>query len=361
MRPLPLLLAPLLTTSALAQTPSTLERPPAGRQYVAMVVGLSSYQNLPDEVELNFGRSDAALVAAALREEAGFGNVYLLTDREASREGIRETLRTRIAQVVGPDDVLVIYFVGHGIGADLGIPTLLAYDSTLENGQEDGLVLEPLARDIQTWNKSGTTLIVTDAIHRNQLDGIYFYGPAATQWPQMPSGTMVLSSSQAEQPGTDGAFGRVFAAAIAGAADINDDTYVTASELQSYLIAALTPSGQVPVASGDYSGHAIFAAGVDRTKVRAGAALATEGVYPDVTIDKAKFVFREGAAQGVRCVDRPLVSCDPSCYVWDLKAGPCEVTAVIDGVPMKGRVILLDRGRYECRRQGPELACKGPT
>jgi len=352
----------LLAASAHAQTP--VSPPPEGRSYVALVIGLSNYQNLPDEVELDFARSDAAIVAGALRESAHYDHVFLLTDTEATKAGIRDTMRTKVAQLVGPDDALIFYFVGHGIGADLGLPTILAHDSTLENGQEDGFVLDLLTRDIQTWLKAGTTLIVTDVIHRNQLDGIYFYGPAATQWPPMRPGTMILSSSQPQQPATDGAFGEVFAAAIAGAADSNDDTYVTAAELTAYVVSKLSSKGQVPVAAGDYNGNMILAQGVDRSSVRvgtpAGEPAGTSEVYPDVTIDKAKFVFTEGAAQSVQCHDKPIMTCDPSCYVWDFKAGPCNVTAVIDGFPMKGRVIILARGKYECRRQGPELSCLGP-
>ena len=54
------------------------------------------------------------------------------------------------------------------------------------------------------------------------------------------------------------------------------------------------------------------------------------------------------------------MQCDPSCYVWEFQAGPCEVTAVIDGFSMKGRVTILSRGKYDCRRQGPDLSCNGP-
>jgi len=349
----------LLAGPALAQD-ETFGRPPESRKYVAVVIGLSTYQNLPDEVELDFARSDAALVATALRETAKFDQVYQLTDREATREAIREIVRTNVAQIVGPDDFLLIYFTGHGIGADLGIPTLLAYDSTLENGQEDGLVVDGMARDVRTWNKAGNTMIVTDAIHQNQLDGIYFYGPAANEWPEMPLGTMIMSSSSAQQPAVDGTFGKVFAAAISGAADSNDDTYVTAAELHTFVLAAMGGSPQKPVSAGTYNGSMVVSEGVDRASVQTAGITPNNEIYPDVAIDKAKFVFREGAGQTVRCLDRPVVQCDPSCYVWEFSAGPCEVTAVIDGFSMKGRAVILSRGKYECKRQGPDLACNGP-
>jgi hypothetical protein len=46
--------------------------------------------------------------------------------------------------------------------------------------------------------------------------------------------------------------------------------------------------------------------------------------------------------------------------VWGFKGGRCAITAVIDGFPMQGEVVVLSRGRYQCRRQGPNLVCAGP-
>lgn len=352
-----------LTTPS--EDPATLaepvDAPPTGRQYVAVVVGLSSYENLPDPVELDFARSDAATVARSLRELAHFDQVFVMGDGEASRDAIRELLRTEVAQLVGPNDLFLFYFVGHGVGADLDLPTLLAYDSTLENGQEDGLELSAFALDLQTWTQAGTTLIVTDAIHQNQLDGIYFYGPAAPQWPSMRPGTMVLSSSQTAQPAVDGSFGPVFATGIAGAADANRDRYVTASELFAYVLAQLAETGQVPAVSGEYDGQMVLAQDVDPdiTPAESGDASA-DPVYPEYAIDKAKFVWRDGAVQSVDCRDSNVVACAPSCYVWEFTSGPCRLSAVVDGVTLHGEAVVLQRGRYECRRQGDTLQCTGP-
>jgi hypothetical protein len=95
-------------------------------QRIAVVIGLSSYNSLPDAVELDFARSDAAQVAKSLEDTAHFDRVFLLGDGEADRESIRQTLRTEVAQLIGPNDTFLLYFAGHGIGADLGIPTFLA-------------------------------------------------------------------------------------------------------------------------------------------------------------------------------------------------------------------------------------------
>ncbi|MBN2799542.1 MAG: caspase family protein [Deltaproteobacteria bacterium] len=355
----------LLTALALAQgAPETaVEPPPAGRNAVALVVGLSSYDALPDSVELDFARSDAATVAKALTEQAHFQRVFTLLDGQATREAILNTLRTEVAQLVGPKDVFVLYFVGHGVGADLDLPVLLAYDSSLENGQEDGLELNGMARDLLTWTKAGTTLIVTDAIHRNQLDGIFFYGPSADQWPSMPPGTAILSATHPSEAGGDGVFGPAFALAMSGAADANRDTYVTAAELHAFLVERLAPEGQVPVLAGDYSPNAVLAAGVNpdiAPVTQEDGTIVLAPVYPEYPIDKAKFVWTEGAAHAVRCRESELVTCTPSCYVWDFTSGPCELSAVVDGTPLTGEVVVLQRGRYSCKRYQDKLVCSGP-
>lgn len=351
----------LLAAAVFAQdVPDELpEVPPEGRNYVALVVGLSSYQALPDPVELNFARSDAATVAKALDESAHFTKVFTLLDAQATRAGVLETLRTDVAQWVGPKDVFILYFVGHGVGADLGLPVLLSYDSSLENGQEDGLELRALARDLLTWNKAQSTLIVTDAIHRNQLDGIFFYGPAADQWPDLTANTSVLSASGAAQPGEDGAFGSLFALGIAGAADQNRDTLVTLQELEQFLRVRLSDQAQQPALAGTLAKNAVLAQGVEAIAPATAEAIAAP-VYPEYPIDKAKFVWTEGAAQSVQCRDSALTACTPSCYVWDFTSGPCTLSAVVEGQSLQGEVVLLQRGRYTCRRHEDKVVCQGP-
>jgi hypothetical protein len=338
--------------------------PPQGANFVAVVVGLSSYENIPDPVELDFARSDAAVVEKALRERAGFSKTFLLTDGKATRDEIRELLRTEVAQLVGPNDVFVFYFVGHGIGADLDQPALLAFDSTMETVHEDGFLLENLAKDLTTFTQAGTTLIVTDAIHSNQLDGVYFFGPSANQWPAMRPNTLLISSSQADSPARDGAFGTVFADAIAGASDQDADKMVTAAELTAYLSDRISPIGQIPVAAGQYDEMMVLARDVSGQATSASDTTAPipdiDMVLPDTLVWSAKFVFREGASQTVKCRDQPVKACTPSCYVRDFKAGICELSAIVDGATMTNKVPVVYPGKYDCGLRYGMLTCKPP-
>ena len=357
-------LVPLLLASsmALAQEPDDPTRSdPHQPTFVAVVIGLSLYANLPDEVELDFARSDAATVADALQQLAHYPYVFLLTDREATRENITETLRTKAAQFLGPKDTLLVYFVGHGLGNDLGVPTLLAYDSTMENAQLDGFEVGAFARDIATWTRAGQTILVTDAIHKNQLDGIPFHGPAADTWPDIAPSTVVISSSQAGQPARDGGFGVVFADAMAGAADDNSDGVIHSAELFAYLDKRLIGTGQTPVAAGALSDKLAVATGVVPGLTAVGAQAEVPVITKDYEVYAAKFVFRDGAGQTVSCPGSTVKTCDPSCYVRNFKAGTCTITSVFDGRELRGKTLALVPGRYDCgTRAGEVLSCMPP-
>jgi hypothetical protein len=332
---------------------------PAGRSYVALVVGISAYRNLQDAAELNFGRADAATVRDSLKNDAGFEHVVYLGDGEASKANILEQMQIRLPQLVGPEDVFLFYFVGHGVGADFGMPVLLASDSTVELGHEDGFELTSLARDLQSWIKAGTVIIVTDASHKNNLAGISFYGPAASDWPTMPPNWMILSASESVRSGKDGAFGKVFAEGIGGAADANRDGNVTAAELHAYVVGRLAPTGQVPVAAGKYPADMILAQDV-RGKPTDGQGPEKEAPLPDWSVSAAKFVWATGAGQTVQCRDKPVTACAPSCYVRDFMAGPCKIRGIFEGNEFSGKVVVLGPGKYDCERKGGELVCSGP-
>ncbi|MCB9682946.1 MAG: caspase family protein [Alphaproteobacteria bacterium] len=360
-----------LTSTASMALASTVAASPALAQsadsspdssYVAVVIGVSAYENMPEEVELDYARSEAATVAEAFQKGGHYDAVFLLTDRNARRADIAEVLREKAAQYIGPKDTLVVYFVGHGIGGDLGLPTLLAYDSTVQNGQEDGFEVEAFARDIATWTRAGTTLLVTDAIHKNQLDGIYFYGPAADQWPGITPGTMVLSASKASQPGKDGAFGPVFADAIYGAADANGDTRITAAELTSYLTDRLAGSGQTPMVAGSYPDDMVLVMGVTPGATAVSPKPIDEAtLYGDAEVYSAKFTFRDGDQPTVQCRDKEIQICDTTCYVRQFKQGPCRIAALVDGKRVEGSVLAWWPGKYDCGlNANGDLGCVVP-
>ena len=247
--------------------------------------------------------------------------------------------------------------------------------------RRDGFELGQLARDLSTWTKAGSTLVVTDVVHRNQLDGIYFFGPAADAWPSLPAGWMVLSATQANKPGKDGAFGSRFAKAMGGKADIDGDRFVTAAELFSYLV-----KGHVRVRAdparhrrlrrrhGAGRGRRAAARRVSsagrchRARRQHGhrrgeaprAPAGAGGRVPRLLGARGEqFVWAGGSGQTVQCREEPVAACAPSCYVREFKAGPCQLSAIFDGVEMQGEVVVLGRASTTARARAASWSARG--
>ncbi|MCA9538442.1 MAG: caspase family protein [Myxococcales bacterium] len=78
----------------------------------ALVVGINAYANLP---QLDTARADAEAVTEVLRAQQY--QVTTLVDHEASKAALDGHF-AGLAERVGPDDRLLIYFAGHGIARD---------------------------------------------------------------------------------------------------------------------------------------------------------------------------------------------------------------------------------------------------
>jgi hypothetical protein len=340
-----------------------------GRQ-VALVVGIDSYAKLLPDTRLIHAADDATAVAGALRA-AGFQDVVLLVNGQATKSSIEAMIRDRFAPTLTSGDIFVVYFAGHGVGADLGLPTLLGFDSTIENGEKDGLELTTFAADLRAWSHAGATLIVTDAVHSQQASGVSLFGPAATQWPPMPPGFVVVSSSAAATPAKDGVFGQALISSLQ-TGDRSRDGVITAQELRVALTDALAPSGQVPAMNEGFNANLVVyrnnipgaAPTAPGPEVLAPTAplgvmqVAVTPVIPDKDVPAAKFVWLEGASPIVSCPKVEPVECLGSCYVRNFKAGVCGLQMFADGETVKGEVTVTDPGRYDCSRGMVGLTCK---
>jgi len=108
---------------------------PRGPGKYALVVGIGEFEALPRDNWLQYTARDAQLVHDYLVDPRGGnfprGNVTLLTDRQATRAGI-EAAMDRIAQQVGPDDLVVLYISSHGTPPnDRGTMQIVTYDTQL--------------------------------------------------------------------------------------------------------------------------------------------------------------------------------------------------------------------------------------
>jgi hypothetical protein len=326
---------------------------------VAIVVGVSSYDKLSAELQLDSARTEAARVAAALEQSADFDEVRLLTDASATSVQLQAVMQEELSKTVQWKDLFLFYFVGHGMGGDYGEPRLLLYDSDPEALEASTVGVRDLAAQLQKWVPASRYVIVTDAAHEQVLNGLVLLGPTGNDWPVIGLQSFIISSTGPRQTAQAGVFSKSFIEGISGQADTNGDGVVTGSELNTFLILAVpnaTGGRQLPTVQSKYDPGIEI---VDQRKSREAAA-ASGPALPTHRVDKTKFVLPAGTAQKVQCREAEVRACDPSCYLFDVLAGPCSVWATIDGKEYTTSVSVSVRGLYHCDLVDGALACAAP-
>lgn len=355
-RPNALLLTPLFFPIVASAGPN--DTAPEGRR-VAIVVGVSSYEKLPADLQLDTPRTEAARVAAALEQSAGYDEVRLLTDASATTGNIQAILAEELSKEVLWKDLFLFYFVGHGVGGDFGDPRLLLYDSDPEALDSTSLSVKEFAASLQKWVPASRYVVVTDAAHEQSLNGLVLLGPTGNDWPVIGQQSFMISSAAPRQSVQAGVFSKAFIEGLSGQADANGDGVITGSELNTFLILAVpnaTGGRQLPTVQSKYD------PGIEIVDRRKPDGTVVEGPrLPTHRVDKAKFILPTGSGQKVQCRETQPYACDPSCYLFDVLAGPCSVWATVDGKDYEATVDVLTRGLYRCELKDQSLACISPA
>ena len=81
----------------------------------ALLIGIDAYQFAPKIPQLHGCVNDAQLMRTVLEEQFGFppANMALLTNEQATRDGILAALDTMVA-ATAPGDIVMFYYAGHG-------------------------------------------------------------------------------------------------------------------------------------------------------------------------------------------------------------------------------------------------------
>jgi hypothetical protein len=324
---------------------------------VALVIGISDYEHLPKELSLETARSEAADVARALEQQGGYDKVRLLTDASATLKNLEAALRDQIADEVGVNDTLLLYFVGHGVGADYGDPRILMYDTDPDALDTTSMSLVALNGYFEKYIHCRSYIIAFDAAHPGTMNNLAMLGPSGDDWPGRGQSAFVVSAGAPRQVGRPGVFAGAFLQGISGRADANGDGSVTASEMNNYLVTVVpqvAAGTQNPTVVSSYDPNVVVAV----VKPPATASRASAG--PAARVDKAKFVFQGGVNPTVQCQAAAPVACDPACYVWDVPAGACTVSMSVNGADLTGDVSVLYRGAYTCGTFQGALRCSSP-
>ncbi|MEZ4292569.1 MAG: caspase family protein [Myxococcota bacterium] len=223
---------------------------PGYRRRVAAVVGINDYRHWP---RLKGARRDAEKVAARLRA-MGFDTVHELYDREATREAILELLGSRLPAEVGADDLVVIFFAGHGETEVLDADgtrkrgSVIPADATVESPFATAIPM-PKLRELTSRLEAKHVYYAMDSCY----SGLGFTRGLGVVDPRVPDYIEKVTSLRAVQMVTaggegeeaieregEGVFTRSFLDALDGAADANGDGYVTATEIGAYVAPRVT-------------------------------------------------------------------------------------------------------------------------
>jgi astacin (peptidase family M12A)/caspase domain-containing protein len=117
----------------------------------ALLVGIGDYNGTA--ADLSSSPVDVAAMATLLEDDLGFrpGNIRILRDAEATRDGILTAFREHLG-LAGPDGIALFYYTGHGtqVGENLGLTAPLDPEP---DGQDEALFV---------WGEGGMSSIILD-------------------------------------------------------------------------------------------------------------------------------------------------------------------------------------------------------
>jgi tetratricopeptide (TPR) repeat protein len=259
----PILFAIVFSAAAFAQSPQPQKRdlkveslpdntavaPKPGKLMVprsyAVVVGISHYQNLPENLQLHFAERDAQSIYTVLISPEGGNfkaeNVHVLTGAKATLANVRHEIDEWLPSVAQPDDRVLIYFAGHGFVYE-GQAYLAPYDVDLKRIANTGYPMRELGAVIGDKIHAKSKILLTDACHsgaitpdetqslNNTLSGLN-----TSLFSLTASRDRESSFESPELEGGHGVFTYYVVEGMRGAADTNHDGIVSADELGEYV------------------------------------------------------------------------------------------------------------------------------
>ncbi len=211
----------------------------------AVIVGISRYQKLPENWQLQFAERDAqSIYTIAISPEGGNfkqENVHVLEGAKATLASVRHEIDEWLPSVAKDGDRVLIYFAGHGLVYQ-GKGYLAPYDIDLINVAATGYPMDELGQTIGTKIHATSKILLTDACHSGAIspaDTETLNGKLANLERSLFSLTASRASERSfESPDLDGGHG-VFTyyvvRGMSGAADVSRDGIVTADELSEYV------------------------------------------------------------------------------------------------------------------------------
>ncbi len=233
----------------------------AGERY-AIVIGVSSYND--SRLNLRYAERDAEAIRNFLLDPKGGGlrpeNVQYLVNRTATSANVRTALYTFLTKPQ-PDDLVFIYFAGHGAPNPRRMDNLylLTADTDINNMGGTAVPMWEIETALERTVR-GRVVTLVDACHSAGV-GQGFQNLTNQGWTKLGygQGRAVITASDINQysqesdrwGGGHGVFTHFVLQGLAGEADSNHDRQITTGELFDYVrsqVQGATSGAQSPTA-----------------------------------------------------------------------------------------------------------------
>jgi len=247
---------------AAAFTLGAAEVPPDARTF-ALVVGISKYQKLPQDLWLQYPDADARALGRHLASARGGGvpadQMLVLTNEQATTAALRGAFQTFLKTRPGRNDTVYILIAGHGT-VDSSGAYILTWDSDPENLAGTALPMAELHSVVEeALLKVGHVILLADVCRAATIAGqkTTALGGVVEQIGEAPGELLGLMAARPKElslegpefGGGHGAFTWSVLKGLEGAADSDRDGFVTAGELIDFVSAdvpGLTRNKQHP-------------------------------------------------------------------------------------------------------------------
>ncbi len=251
------------------------------RNLWAVVVGIDSYPNIRP---LKYAVADARAFYDFLvvSNQVPADNVFLLLNEQATISALRSTLGTRVKNTAGADDMVIIYFAGHGAAerdmlsedGDGLEKYLLPYEADLNDLYASALPMREVAHILHRI-RSERLIFVADACYSGASGGrtVSVGGVRANMSDRFlerlagGKGKVIITASSANEVSVEnddlghGVFTYYLLQGLRGPADADADGLITVDEAYRYVsekVPAATGQEQHPVKKGRVEGQLVI-------------------------------------------------------------------------------------------------------
>jgi len=229
----------------------------------ALLIGISKYQKLPQDLWLQYADADAKTFSDHLSSLRGGGvppeQMVVLTNEQATTAAVRNAFQTFLKNRVGPKDTIFILVAGHG-SVDSRGAYIMTYDSDPEDLSATALPMAELQALVnEELPKVGRVVFLADVCRAATIGNLKTdaVGGAVEKLGEAQGEMLGLMASRPKEVsyegpnygGGHGAFTYSVLKGLEGAADNNDDRAVDAGELIEYAqsnVSKLTNNKQHP-------------------------------------------------------------------------------------------------------------------